>query len=303
MRRKGARGIFVLACVTMVSVFLWTSASAGNRQLMSEKMAKEDLKRNLMESVVGYKVMSKSQMGLTEEAKYQVKERADALVKGIVVEKVLYDPQKDVAFAFGSVKLGDVKTIVGDMKRYDNVVVQGMGFGTMTPEARPPLMALRAALLNAYDEMAETLVGEKISSYSEMENFILTKDINHSEVCAAVYGASIPNPGIDDNDRGWGWDESGNAFVKLQLDLRKVKDILGQRIVYEGPNIIEVEGRGAQTDELAGPEQGGSGEMVAAPATPRTTLQALPVPVGGQKVGEPVAPPPAPEKHEGGASR
>jgi len=36
------------------------------------------------------------------------------------------------------------------------------------------------------------------------------------------------------------------------MDARKVKDLLGNRLVYKGENIIRVQGRGAQVDELSG---------------------------------------------------
>jgi hypothetical protein len=148
--------------------------------------------------------------------------------------------------------LGDVKNILGERIRYKNVKVRGVGFGTMSPQYRGHLLALRAALVNAYDEMANLIVGQKISSYSEVENFVLSKDLNKSQVCAAIYGARIPNVDLDSRERGWGWDDSGNAFVKLTMDLREVKDILGARIIYKGSNVIEVTGRGSQADELKG---------------------------------------------------
>jgi hypothetical protein len=283
--------------------FLCSTVWAGNRQLMSEKMAEQDLKRNIVEMVIGYKVKSEGQFGLTEEAAYRIQEKAGALIKGIHVEKMIYDKDKDIAFCTGYIDLGDVINVAGERMSFKNVRVHAYGFGTMTPESKPPLMALRAALLNAYDEMAAKIVGERIMSMSEAENFILTKDINRSKVLAAIYGAYIPNVDIDSADRGWGWDESGNAFVRLQLDVRKVRDILGQLIKYEGPNIVEVIGRGAQTDELKQFQGATGGTKV-----DRTEYRSLPVPTGTDKEVKgvpappavPQAPPvsPAPEKKE-----
>ncbi len=263
--------------ITFVAILLISSIGfAGNRQLMSEKMAEQDLKRNIVEMVIGYKVKSEGQFGLTETPEYKIKEKAGALIKGIHVEKMIYDKEKDIAFCTGYIDLGDVINVVGERMSFKNVRVRGYGFGTMTPSSKPPLMALRAALLNAYDEMAAKIVGERISSYSEAENFILTKDINKSKVCAAIYGAYIPNIDIDDPNRGWGWDESGNAFVKLRLDVRKVRDILGQNIRYTGPNVVEVIGRGAQTDELSTPQGATGGSQL----RDTTQYRSLPVPVG-----------------------
>ncbi|MCX7822630.1 MAG: hypothetical protein N2260_04200 [Syntrophobacterales bacterium] len=287
----------ILIASVLISIDLW---AGGNRQLMSEKMAEQDLKRNIVEMVIGYKVHSEGQFGLTEEAAYRIQQKAGALIKGIHVEKMIYDKDKDIAFCTGYIDLGDVINVAGERMSFKNVRVHAYGFGTMTPESKPPLMALRAALVNAYDEMAAKIVGERIMSASEVENFILTKDINRSRVLAAVYGSYIPNVDIDSPNRGWGWDESGNAFVRLQLDVRKVRDILGQRIRYEGPNIVEVIGRGAQTDELRKASEGAPGGT----KVERTEYRSLPVPTGADRElkGAP-APPvvptsPVPEKKE-----
>lgn len=282
---------FQLVALTLfiVGIFMCSVTWAGgNRQLMSEKMAEQDLKRNIVEMVIGYKVKSEGQFGLTEEAAYRIQEKAGAVIKGIHVEKMIYDKDKDIAFCTGYIDLGDVINVAGERMSFKNVRVHAFGFGTMTPESKPPLMALRAALLNAYDEMAAKIVGERIMSVSEAENFILTKDINRSKVLAAVYGSYIPNVDIDSPDRGWGWDESGNAFVRLQLDVRKVRDILGQRIKYEGPNIVEVIGRGAQTDELRKTEGAPGGTKV-----DRTEYRSLPVPTGTDKELKGAPAPPA----------
>jgi hypothetical protein len=237
--------VFLAAC-------LCGSAFAGNLQLMSEKMAKMDLRRNIMEAVIGYKVKSEGQFGLTEDASYNIKVKAAAVMKGVIEDRIVYDRNKDICICTGYLDLGNIQNILGERIRYKNVRVRGVGFGTMSPQYRGHLLALRAALVNAYDEMANLIVGQKISSYSEVENFILTKDSNRSQVCAAIYGARIANVDLDSKDRGWGWDDSGNAFVKLTMDLGDVKDILGARVVYQGPNIIEVIGRGSQTDGIKG---------------------------------------------------
>ncbi|NMC50477.1 MAG: hypothetical protein GYA47_13780, partial [Desulfovibrio sp.] len=247
--------VFILAAA-MGLLLAAQAGLAGNKQLMSEKMAEQDLKRNIVEAIIGYKVKSESRMGLTEDPSYKAETKAAAVVKGIKVDKMIYDKEKDIALCFGHIDLGDVVNVVGDLVRFKGVTVEGFGFGTMTEAAKPPLMALRAALLDAYNQMAALLVGEKILSQSTMENFILTKDVNRAKVCAAIFGAYIPNPGLNSPNRGWGWDESGNAFVKLELDPRKVQDILGNLIVYKGPNVIEVTGRGSQTDELSGDTPG-----------------------------------------------
>ncbi|MBF0550762.1 MAG: hypothetical protein HQK60_09510 [Deltaproteobacteria bacterium] len=275
--------------IYVISMMITWSCVAGNRQLMSEKMAKQDLKRNLTEAVVGYKVKSQGEFGLTEDPNYKIEAKVTAIIKGVMLNKMIYDRDKDVALCIGYIDLGDVKNIVGMKIRFKNVRVWGYGLGTMSEASRPPLMAMRAALINAYDEMASTIVGEKISSYSQADNFVLTKDSNRSKVCAAVYGAFIPNVDIDSKNRGWGWDVSGNAFVKLQLDLLLVKDLLGNKIIYKGANPIEVIGRGSPVDDLKPSNPATTNLMSNEPA--KTEYRSLGIPENAEAAPAQTAPP------------
>lgn len=246
------RVITLAATALLLAAFVAPAAQAqGNKQLMSEKMATQDLKRNLIEAVIGFKIKSQTEFGLTEDAQYRADTQAAAVMKGIKVDKMIYDKEKDIALCFGHVDLGDIINVLGERINFKDVRVESFGFGTMTEASRPPLRALRAAQINAYDEMATLLVGEKILSASRAENFVLAKDSNRAKVCAAVFGAYVPNPGVNAPNRGWGWDDSGNAFLRLEMDVRKVKDILGNTLVYKGENILQVTGRGAQKDELS----------------------------------------------------
>jgi len=245
----------LLMLLAALGLCMVQTADAGNKKLMSIKMAKQDLKRNLMESIVGYKVKSSGQYGLTEDAKYEVETKANAVIKGVQVDECVYDKGKDVAICYGHVDLGTVQNILGEYNVYKGVTIHSLGLGTMSETAKPALMALRAALLNAYDEMATVLVGETISSNSQMNDFVLTSDSNRSKLCAAVYGAHIPQHSVKFGKKGWGWDEEGDAYVVLQLDVEKVKDLLGNTLTYKGENIVEVMGMGAQGDQLS-EEQG-----------------------------------------------
>lgn len=248
MKRKA----LLITLAAAMALLLAVAAYAGNKKLMTIKMAKQDLKRNLVESVVGFKVKSSGEFGMTEDAAYKVDTKAEAVIKGVIVDECIYDDAKDVALCYGHMDLGDIQNILGQYIRYKSVTIKHFGMGTMTETSRPALQALRAAMLNAYDEMASTLVGEKISSRSSAENFVLTKDSNRSSMCAAVYGAFIPQSSVKFGKKGWGWDEQGDAWVILQLDVEKVKDLLGNNLKYKGQNIIEVMGQGSMKDELKG---------------------------------------------------
>ena len=231
----------------------------GNKQLMSKKMAEQDLKRNLVEAVIGFKIKGQTEFGFTEDAQYRVDTKAASVIKDVQVDQMIYDKDKDIALCIGHIDLKDLINVLGEKVSFQNVRVESIGFGTMTEASRPPLRALRAAQLNAYDQMAILLVGEKVMSSTTTENFILTDDSNRSKVCAAVFGAYIPDPRLNSPNRGWGWDESGHAFLRLEMDARKVKDLLGNTMVYKGENILQVTGHGAQVDEVK-PAQQDSGD-------------------------------------------
>ena len=62
-----------------------------------------------------------------------------------------------------------------------------------------------------------------------------------TKVLATIYLAELTD---------YGWDESGNAYVKMALDVQAVSEILGKEIVDSQMN-IEVEGVGAEVDDFA----------------------------------------------------
>jgi len=284
--------IFILvALTTALALLLAAGAYAGNKQLMTIKMAKQDLKRNFVESVVGFKVKSSGEFGLTEDAAYKVDSKAEAVIKGVIVDECIYDEAKDVALCYGHMDLGDIQNVLGQYIRYKGVTLKNIGLGSMTESSRPALQALRAAMLNAYDEMATTLVGEKITSRSSAENFVLSKDTNRSSMCAAVYGAYIPQQSIKFGKKGWGWDEQGNAYVILQLDVEKVKDLLGGNMKYKGQNIIEVMGQGSMKDDL----KGDSDTQPSGPTGAKTKMTSgnLGIPTGAEDKGK--------DEYKGGA--
>ncbi len=253
--------VFILAALLLCCAL---PAMAGNKKLMTIEMAKQDLKRNLMESVVGYKVKKEGEFGLTEDPNLKVDSKAHALIKGVQVDECVYDPGKDIAICYGHMDLADVINVLGEYNYYQNVTIKHVGLGTTNPAARPALQALRAAMLDAYQQLAALLVGEEIYSRSQVENFILTKDVNRSRLCAAVYGAYIPQHSVKFGKKGWGWDAEGDAYVILQLDVEKVRDVMGNILIYQGENIVEVMGMGTSKDELsesddqAGALKGGS---------------------------------------------
>ncbi|KPJ97710.1 MAG: hypothetical protein AMK71_12755, partial [Nitrospira bacterium SG8_35_4] len=48
----------------------------------------------------------------------------------------------------------------------------------------------------------------------------------------------------------FGWVESGDAYVKMALNVKAVSEIIGEPVVGED-EVIEVEGAGAQVDDFS----------------------------------------------------
>jgi hypothetical protein len=288
MKRKTT----LIALAATAILLLAVTAHAGNKKLMTIKMAQQDLKRNFVEAIVGYKVKSSGEFGLTEDASYKVDTKAEAVIKGVRIDECIYDEGKDVALCYGHMDLGDIQNILSQYIRYKNVTLKHIGLGTMTESSRPALQALRAAMLNAYDELAALLVGEKIFSRSTAENFVLSKDSNKSALCAAVYGAYIPQSSVKFGKKGWGWDAQGDAWIILNLDVEKVKDLMGQHIIYKGQNIVEVMGQGSMKDELKGDNE----SQPSGPSGSKTKITTgnLGIPTSGEAPGS--------EDYKGGAA-
>ena len=85
-----------------------------------------------------------------------------------MVDKMIYDKDKDIALAFGHLDLGTVINVLKEKHVFKGVRVEGFGFGTTSESARPALMALRAAHINAYDELAQVMYPPGLRSSSSI---------------------------------------------------------------------------------------------------------------------------------------
>ncbi len=227
-----------LALLMAMSV---ADAFAGNRQLMTIQKAKDMARRAIVESVVGLKIRSNSLWASRPSDYYKIESKVAAAIKGVKFDRVQYDKEKDIAKATAYIRMGSVENIIGKQVDYDDVVVRRTAFATSTPDYMPSLNALRAAELNAYDEMAKLIVGQKIKSETKVDNFVLENDKVRTKVLAAIWGSEV---------KEFGWTEEGNAFVTLRLNARWVRDIVGQRIQYTEDNYVEVTGYGSPVDDM-----------------------------------------------------
>ena len=69
-----------------------------------------------------------------------------------------------------------MRNVIGKQVSYNNVTVRRIGLGTNTESSRPFLQALRAAEIDAYDQLARIIVGQQVDSRSRTENLVLVSD-------------------------------------------------------------------------------------------------------------------------------
>ncbi|BBK33040.1 LPP20 lipoprotein [Stella humosa] len=240
--RKSAwtQSVCIAAAAMTLAVVAAPAAAQGNKELMSIRMAQAMATRGITESIVGLKVRSQEVFFSDRSGETSVDTKIQAAVKGVKHGRPKYDAARDIAISEATITLGDVRNVIGKPVSYNNVTVRRIGLGTNTESSRPFLQALRAAEIDAYDQLARTIVGQQVDSRSRTENLVLVSDEVRTSVMAAIWGAEV---------KDYGWTEDGNAFVKMTLDVRYAKDVFGNRIKYTGPNVIEVTGQGAQRDD------------------------------------------------------
>lgn len=225
---------------------LCTSVFAGNKRIMSTRAAKVIAERALVESVYGLKLRATESVEDMVAASFEgsTESKTQALIKGIRHEDMAYDPDTDIAMATASVSLPSITNIDGEKVDLKNKVFRRVGFATSTPEQAGKLKAMRAAELDAYKQLIKQVVGFELESQTKVENYMLTSDSVKTNVLATTYLAEL----VD-----YGWDEYGDAFVVLQLNLTEASEMLGQNIQNQD-DIIEVTGQGSTTDDFSNVE-------------------------------------------------
>jgi hypothetical protein len=229
--------------ITLALLLSGTMAFAGNKKIMTVRAAKIIAERGIVESIYGLKIRSsesvENMIAAGFEGKTEVKTQAE--IRGIKISEIVYDGEKDIAQATAVIQLDKLTNIDGQELDFQGKTFTRVGFATSTPAMATPLKALRAAELDAYKQLAKRIVGFTLESQTTVENYILTSDIVKSKVLATIYLARITD---------YGWDQMGDAYVKMAIDTNEVSAILGQQI-QDVDQIIEVEGQGAQSDDYS----------------------------------------------------
>jgi|TARA_B100001964_G_C14126217_1_gene550663 hypothetical protein len=237
-KTKMIKGLIVFTCILSLSPYLW----AGNKKIMTTQAAKVIAERALVESVYGLKLRATEKVVDMVATSFEgrTESKTSAQIKGIKFEEVIYDAEKDVAKVTASVSLDSITNIDGNVMDLKNKVFRRVGFATSTQSMSGPLKALRAAELDAYMRLIKRMVGFTLESKTTVENFLLTADEVKIKVLATLYLAEV----VD-----YGWDEMGDAYIKMALNIAEASVVLGENIINMDA-VIEVEGHGAQEDDF-----------------------------------------------------
>jgi hypothetical protein len=230
--------IVLILCMTLFV----PGALAGNKKMMAIMAAKNDAMRGLTEQVYGLKVRSAEEVKNMTADSYVGKtdSKTSATLSGIKITDVVYDSQKDIAKATATMTANEIVNIDGSNVALNGKVFKHVGFGTSSSQNAGPLKALRAAQVDAYKQLAQQIAGFTLESQTSVENYMLKSDLIQTKVQASLALAEI----VD-----FGWDNSGDAYVKMILKVDEVAAMLGEAVVGAG-DVVEVEGLGAIEDDF-----------------------------------------------------
>jgi len=237
--QKRILGLIAILIAVVISTPLW----AGNKKIMSIRAARVLAERALVESIYGLKIEASEEVTDMVAASFEgrTETSTSASIKGITFEDMAYDAEKDVAKVTASVQIDTIDNIDGRPMNLGNKVFRRVAFATSTKSMAGPLKALRAAELDAYKQLAKHVVGFTLESKTTVENYILKSDVVKTKVVASLYMSEL----VD-----FGWDEYGDAFVKLSLNVDDFSAVLGEQVVGAGGDVV-VEGQGSQEDDHA----------------------------------------------------
>ncbi|MEA3464606.1 MAG: hypothetical protein U9R29_01085 [Thermodesulfobacteriota bacterium] len=228
--------------LVLAILFCATSVLAGNKRIMSIRAAKVLAERALVESIYGLKLRATESVQNMVAASFEgtTESKTKAMIKGVKYEDVIYEAESDIAKVTAIVSLPSITNIDGQTMDLHNKVFRRVGFATSTPSQAIPLMAMRAAELDAYKQLIKQVVGFQLESETSVENFMLKSDSVKTKVMATIYMAELVE---------YGWDDYGDAFVILQLNVAEISTMLGDA-VQSADEFIQVTGMGAQDNDF-----------------------------------------------------
>ena len=242
--------------------------TAAQKKLNSVNCAKVLAQRNIVETVYGVKIRFLEEVTNLSEGSFlgtTETKTGERNIRGIeFIEK--YDPKTDIAQVTAVLKLSRIADIIDkdkfNLDKFPNLEMRRVAFASSTPENTKKLAALRAAEIEAYKNLFKQIGGFTLESNTKVKNFMLSSDKVKAQVIGAVMGAEYD---------GFAWEGKGDdavAIVKLRLDLKRLAELLGQKIVDYDKDSIEAEGRAAQGFAVNDDNQDNS-EQAVKKATPK----------------------------------
>ena len=257
-----------LILIALCGLFQFSAAgkelTAAQKKLNSVNCARVLAQRNIVETVYGVKIRFLEEVTNLSEGSFlgtTETKTGERNIRGIeFIEK--YDPKTDIAQVTAVLKLSRIADIIDkdkfNLDKFPNLEMRRVAFASSTPENTKKLAALRAAEIEAYKNLFKQIGGFTLESNTKVKNFMLSSD----KVKAPVMGAEYD---------GFAWEGKGDdavAIVKLRLDLKRLSEMLGQKVVDYDKDAIEAEGRAAQGFAAAEDNQEPSDQAVKK-ATPK----------------------------------
>ena len=217
-------------------------AWSGNKRMMSVRAAKVLAERGLLETIYGFKLKASESVEDLVAASYlgSSETKTTGQLKGVHFEEIVYNEENDIAKVTAAVQMASITNIDGNTVDLGNKTYRRTAYATSTPGMTGAVAALRAAELDAYTQLIKRIVGFRLESRTSMENYLLTSDMVKTKIMATLYLAEV---------KEFGWEKNGDAYVKMQVNVGEVSDVMGETVVGEG-DVVEVTGQGAQQDDF-----------------------------------------------------
>ena len=232
----------VILLIAVLSPLVLSSSYGGNKRLMSVGAAKVLAERALVESIYGLQVRSTEEVIDMVAANFtgKTESKTSTYIRGIQIISTNYNPENDIAQATATVTIGSLKNIEGQEMNLMGKTFTRTAFATSTPANAGIIRAFRAAEVDAYKQLAKSILGFTLESKTTVEDYLLTSDLVKTKMLATVYLARV-----DKYDE----DVEGNVSVKMFIRKSEIEEILGMNIPNV-PELIVVTGEGAQHDDF-----------------------------------------------------
>jgi hypothetical protein len=192
------------------------AANPAQSRLMAKLAAKRDAQRNLVETLNGVQIDSKTTVRDFVTQNDEIRSKVDAFLKGcrVVEEKENADGSWEVRVAVG---LEPLREIIAAQEAEHKASTPPRVTGKSPLAGQDLLLARRAAEIDARRKLLEFVKGARIDSFTTVEDFMTKDDRIRSEVQGFVAGAHVMDTRYFDD---------GTCEVDIQFDLSQVKNLV-----------------------------------------------------------------------------